>query len=239
MTIYAKTKHLQVRKLLVTSAISILPGDATLQIPFAFMINSFSLLLSMKVSPFIASELGQLHVLSLTTQCVTLFAALLLEIQSTSESSLTASAASDRHKTVDRVIMDFLLIFFNLSITVSPMILGLHSGGYLSKAYNLISTRLNLCWNLVGFKPRKHKILWPHDDIVRLPSAGLPLYTFACIHTGVICWNCVCVCVCVCARARARVHIIVCSYVHAYSHYASTCDTDTMQAHVVYSRPSR
>jgi hypothetical protein len=68
-----------VRKLLVTGTVSLVPGDGIPQIIFAFVISSISLVLSMKVSPYIYPQHGQLHVTSLSAQCITLFAALVIE----------------------------------------------------------------------------------------------------------------------------------------------------------------
>ena len=193
----------------MTSTVSILPGDATLQIPFAFLITSFSLLLSMRVSPFIDPELQKFHVLSLLTQCVTLFAGILVEIQSMSDA---AGAGSGDKNSMGQVIVEFLLVSFNISILVVPIYLSLQSSGYFSKASLCISMYLTRSCKHLGVKARRKNFFWPRSDLLRVSSAGLHV----CSHTHFLTAS---ACVFVCSLVSTHVFFHVCMWcTHTHVH---------------------
>ena len=145
-----------IRKLFVTSTLSIIPGQAIAQISFAFIITLFSLVLSMKVSPFIYRQLGQLHIISLTSQVITLFVALIIETQQLSSDSYDPGAQS-----VNGQLLDAVLILANTSIFFLPVLLYLHEAGYTEKTHNLISDLSVRARTYLGLHAKEHKILWP------------------------------------------------------------------------------
>ena len=96
-----------IRKLMLAGAIILVPTEGGKQIGFAVLISTISLYVSLRTCPYIRENLLKLHVMSLTAQSLTLFYALLLEVQDLATETLDCSGGTCKRKICD-VIMDYL-----------------------------------------------------------------------------------------------------------------------------------
>jgi hypothetical protein len=149
-----------VRKLLVTGTISIIPGDGVPQITFAFIISSISFVPSLYVSPFINRNVGRLHVLSLSTQCITLFAALMIE--QASPDPLDDSKRNDEDAVSD-ILMQGFLVLMNVSIFLLPAYMVLENTGFIDSMSKYVSRFAAFSRKCLGIYAKKKDIFWVHQ----------------------------------------------------------------------------
>jgi hypothetical protein len=177
-----------IRKLLVTSAISIVPGEGAPQITFAFVISSFSLVLSMRYSPFIHHNLGQLHIMSLTSQCVTLFYALMLETTARSDPVQTsANTNSDKQEALGNFLLEIILIFLQISVFLLPMYLFALDKGLFKFVYSHISKGAGYVRKCLRMNVSKRNIFW-HRTSLNSQYNNKPelLEASSCVNVGLV-----------------------------------------------------
>ena len=110
------------RKFMLAGAIILIPTEGGKQIAFALLISTICLYTSLRTSPYIIENLLKLHIMSLTAQCITLFYALLLEIQDvTSVAEVCEDGKDCNRKNVSDAIMESLLSLLQVSVFVLPV----------------------------------------------------------------------------------------------------------------------
>jgi len=126
------------RKFMLAGAIILIPTEGGKQIAFALLISTICLYTSLRTSPYIIENLLKLHIMSLTAQCITLFYALLLEIQDvTSVAEVCEHGQACHQQNLSDKIMESLLLLLQVSVFVMPVFLLLRDKGV---------------FNAVGFK---------------------------------------------------------------------------------------
>ena len=132
-----------IRKLMLAGAIILVPTEGGKQIGFAVLISTISLYVSLRTCPYIRENLLKLHVMSLTAQSLTLFYALLLEVQDLATETLDCSGGTCKRKISD-VIMDYLLTLLQVSVLLLPLILLLRDRGCFDAVVNAFRRTFSL-----------------------------------------------------------------------------------------------
>jgi len=118
------------RKFMLAGAIILVPTEGGKQIAFALFISTICLYTSLRTSPYIVENLLKLHIMSLTAQCITLFYALLLEIQNLSSVAKVCEDGKTCNQTnLSDAIMESLLSLLQVSVFLLPVGLLLRDKG--------------------------------------------------------------------------------------------------------------
>ena len=118
------------RKFMLAGAIILIPTEGGKQIAFALLISTICLYTSLRTSPYIVENLLKLHIMSLTAQCITLFYALLLEIQDLSSvAEVCEDGKTCNQQNISDYIMESLLSLLQVSVFVLPVVLLLRDRG--------------------------------------------------------------------------------------------------------------
>jgi len=160
------------RKLMLAGAIILIPTEGGKQIAFAVLISTISLYVSLRTCPYIRENLGKLHVMSLTAQCITLFYALLLEVQELTSETLSCSGGTCKRKISD-VVMDYLLTSLQVSVFALPVLLLIRDRGGFRAIWGAVCKLWQQIRKGLGFSDAtsRAKSLWPTAP-VRLDSAA-------------------------------------------------------------------
>lgn len=159
-------------------AIILIPTEGGKQIAFAVLISTISLYVSLRADPYIRANLGKLHVMSLTAQCITLFYALLLEVQELTTETLTCSGGTCKRKISD-VVMDYLLTGLQVSVFVLPVLLLIRDRGGFHAMWSAVRKIWQQVRKALGFSDAvsRAKPLWPTTPD-RTPSASSTTSSF-------------------------------------------------------------
>ena len=103
-----------------------------------------SLYVTLRTSPFMVENLGKLHTMSLTAQSITLFYALLLEVQHLSSATTicTGSSGDECKRNISDTVMDHLLTLLQVSVFVLPALLILRDNGCFASAARVFERML-------------------------------------------------------------------------------------------------
>ena len=157
---------------MLAGAIILIPTEGGKQIAFALLISTICLYTSLRTSPYIIENLLKLHIMSLTAQCITLFYALLLEIQNLSSVAEVCVDGKDcgQQNTSD-AIMESLLSLLQVSVFLLPVVLLLRDRGVFDAVGNAFKRVVKeahkgaaVCTGHTAVETKK--VRWPsrHDD---------------------------------------------------------------------------
>ena len=129
-----------------------------------------SLYVTLRTSPFVVENLGKLHTMSLTAQSITLFYALLLEVQHLSSETVCMDRSGETCKRdISDIVMDNLLTLLQVSVFVLPCGLILRDRGLFSavaRTFDRICKRAQVSLRIKAVaKTKKHR--WPEEVTVR------------------------------------------------------------------------
>jgi hypothetical protein len=157
------------RKFMLAGAIILIPTEGGKQIAFALLISTICLYTSLRTSPYIVENLLKLHIMSLTAQCITLFYALLLEIQDLSSvAEICADGKTCNQRNISDAIMESLLSLLQVSVFVLPVGLLLRDKG----VFDALGSKMNQ-W--IGALRQRARVSMGHTveetKMVRWPSS--------------------------------------------------------------------
>jgi len=149
-----------------TGAIILIPTEGGKQIAFAVLISTISLYVSLRTCPYIRENLGKLHVMSLTAQCITLFYALLLEVQELTSETLSCSGGTCKRKISD-LIMDYLLTGLQVSVFLLPCLLLIRDRGGFHAMWSAVCKIWQQTRKRLGFSVAASRTnpLWPNSPV--------------------------------------------------------------------------
>ena len=128
------------RKLMLAGAIILVPTTGGKQIGFAFLISTICLYVTLRASPFAFENLSKLHTMSLTAQSITLFYALLIEVQHLSSSTVCIGRDMSCRQSISDVVMDHVLTLLQVSVFFVPVFMLLKDRGFFAAAVRILGT---------------------------------------------------------------------------------------------------
>jgi len=162
------------RKFMLAGAIILIPTEGGKQIAFALLISTICLYTSLRTSPYIVENLLKLHIMSITAQCITLFYALLLEIQDLSSvAEVCVDGKNCGQQKISDSIMESLLSLLQVSVFLLPVVLLLRDRGVFDAVGNAFKRGVEearkgaaVCTGHTAVETKK--VRWPssvtHDD---------------------------------------------------------------------------
>ena len=155
------------RKLNLAGAIILIPTLGGKQIAFAVLISSFCLYVSLRLNPYVDDKLEKLHIISLTAQCITLFYALLLELQNVTNSDLLDCSSGTCERALSDLVMDYMLTFMQISIFILPAYLFAKSWGLFEALGARMQRALERIRDQMGFSSSEGRHRWPPLQALR------------------------------------------------------------------------
>ena len=165
------------RKLNLAGAIILIPTAGGKQIAFAVLISSLCLYVSLRLNPYVDEKLEKLHITSLTAQCVTLFYALLLELQAVTNSTFLDCSSGTCERAISDLVMDYMLTLMQVSIFMLPAYLFAKSGGLFGALAARMRTVLKRIQETTG--------LWRSEGRLEWPPLQAPAHVFGSITRNV------------------------------------------------------
>ena len=172
------------RKLMLAGAILLIPAENGRQIAFALFITMIALFVSLRTSPYIHENLLKLHLMSLSVQCITLFYALLLEVEdlsSVAQVCVDGTEGTCSQQDVYDVIMETVLSLLQAAVFVLPCWLALRDNGVFDALRKTAQQRFKTLhkWARVLIPCMKftaqqtHKERWPLGFALETRKTGL------------------------------------------------------------------